>query len=236
MKDNVPLIDLYISGSEEWAPGLRKLLRQVLTSSKMMPCWSEYYAGVNNIPYYMQELQVGVLLINHTVVWKYDPEDPEMPSQLQLSHWIKSSADLSRYVRLKMVLKTYLSFILAIIIAFFPKCPFCWGAYMSMLSVLGISSFSYQPWFLPVLIVLFFINLWSLYATRKRHGNKLLFISIAGAVVIIANRLWVDQPFVLYIGASMLIFTSLWNSLPKRIVTSIKIFCSRKLVAPVLHI
>src|SRR5689334_21618698 len=55
----------------------------------------------------------------------------------------------------------------SVFIAFFPKCPVCWGVYMSMFSGIGLARLPYMKWLLPVLLVFLGLHLYLLYVRRK---------------------------------------------------------------------
>ncbi|RLJ75131.1 MerC domain-containing protein [Pedobacter alluvionis] len=131
-----------------------------------------------------------------------------------------------RRMKIRHLLSTNFSFFSAVVIAFFPKCPFCWAAYMSLFSYFGLSKLSYQPWLLPLFIGLFFVNLFSMYANGKRHGYKPLILSLLGGMLIVVNRIFLEVQGLMIVGASLLIVVSLWNSLPKRMINSIRSYAS----------
>ena len=44
-------------------------------------------------------------------------------------------------------------------LAFFPKCPICWAAYLSVFGIAGLDRIPYSPWLQPVLAKAMLINL-----------------------------------------------------------------------------
>ena len=78
----------------------------------------------------------------------------------------------------------------SVAVAFFPKCPICWAAYLSMLGVTGLSQIPYSPWLQPVLVVLMVANIASVWlrgrATRRMSGPYLVTI---GALAILASKM-----------------------------------------------
>src|SRR5262249_31174051 len=48
-------------------------------------------------------------------------------------------------------------------VAFFPKCPVCWAAYLSMLGIVGLNQISYSPWLQPVFLTVMLTNLASVW-------------------------------------------------------------------------
>lgn len=221
---NAPVIELYCDEEFEQLPAIRKALRSALLQMQWPACWSEYYAGWNNVPSHIRNSAHPCIVVNYSVAWKGENNAPSADELLQL---FKAPPKARRSVKWKKIIKTNASFLMAVIIAFFPKCPFCWAAYMSMFSFLGLNTIKYQPWLLPVFIAMFFANIVSLYFNRKRHGYKLLVLSLAGAALIVLNRLYFNMPVFVYCGAALLIVASLWNSLSARMVNSIRLYFAR---------
>jgi|GEM_PF-1315487 len=218
------IIEWYGSDGDPRLPRFRRLLRAALLAAGRPPCWQEYYAGWDNVPPRIGREGRAVLLVDGSVVWREGMALPE--AEALTSVFLQPQR--RRGIRWKQVARTHFSFFMAVVIAFFPKCPFCWAAYMSALSSLGLSTIPYRPWMLPLLIGLFFANMVSLYYTRGRHGYKLLLISLAGAVLIVGNRLYWNMSALLYAGAALLAIASLWNSLPDRMLRSLSLYFSRK--------
>lgn len=223
MSAQAPVIELYCNEEYDQLPALRRELRKALLQMDWPVCWNEYYAGWSNVPSHVKNVAHPSILVNYAVAWKGEGNTPSADELLRI---FKAPPKGRGSVKWKKILKTNASFVMAVIIAFFPKCPFCWAAYMSIFSFLGLNTIEYQPWLLPVFIVLFFANLVSLYFTRKRHGYKLLLLSLTGAALIVLNRLYWNVPIMVYCGAALLIIASLWNSLSGRMVNSIRLYFS----------
>ena len=179
-----------------------------------LPHWKETHVASNG---------TGLMLkVNGSVRWNGTIEDFKKIHQEKIVSFLRQKPT-TRY-RWSRIIRTQLSFLMALVIAFFPKCPFCWAAYMSLFSSFGLGKLPYQPWMLPVLIGLLFLNIISLYLSRKRHGFKPLIIGIIGAALVTMNRLYWMEDNIMIIGAILLVTASLWNSLPRRMVISLKYF------------
>ena len=75
-----------------------------------------------------------------------------------------------------------------LVAAFFPKCPVCWAAYLSVLGVAGVERIPYTPWLLPLLLVGLAVNVGSIWL-RERTGSKAgTVLAAAGALAIAASR------------------------------------------------
>jgi protein SCO1/2 len=74
-------------------------------------------------------------------------------------------------------------------VTFFPKCPVCWAAYLSMFGVAGLDQLPLPAWLQPVLIAAMLINLASVWfrswSTGRFTGAMLV---SAGMSIILASR------------------------------------------------
>jgi hypothetical protein len=201
---------------------LRLLLREAMLHLQLLPSWKEHIPGKGKPPFPLAEDQAfPALYVNGQLVWNASHAGMR-PSAEQLEYLLKNPPkNKPRWIG---ALRHHLSFLMAVFIAFFPKCPFCWAAYMSLLTALGLKTIPYQPWLLPLFIVLLFLNLVSLFFSRKRHGNGPLLISLTGALLITLNRLYVESISLLIIGACLLVIASLWNSLSPRMLRSLRYY------------
>ena len=68
---------------------------------------------------------------------------------------------------------------------FMPKCAFCWAAYMSLFSSVGLV-IHYQPWFLPVALLLFLAALLKLLIGAVRSQSYIsFFLALAAGTLMI---------------------------------------------------
>lgn len=109
--------------------------------------------------------------------------------------------------------RSLLSVLLSILIAFFPKCPLCWAAYMSMFGSAGLALTPYMGWLYPVLIVLLGSHLLLLFQKAPEKGYGPFVLSVTGALVILGSRAFfpVNQFFMIS-GIVLILSGSLWNS------------------------
>jgi hypothetical protein len=109
--------------------------------------------------------------------------------------------------------KTLPSALLSLGIAFFPKCPFCWAAYMSALGSLGLVKIPYLPWMLPVLMGLLALHL-LLLLRQLRQGRYWPFVfGVLGAACILLGRSVLPyEKWLLLAGPGLLVVGSLLNS------------------------
>jgi protein SCO1 len=74
-------------------------------------------------------------------------------------------------------------------VAFFPKCPVCWAAYLSVFGVAGVQKIPYSPWLLPALAAVMLVNLASVWVRGRSTGRMSGFYLVgAGAAVILLSR------------------------------------------------
>ncbi|MGI8640816.1 MAG: hypothetical protein ACR2MG_12835 [Pyrinomonadaceae bacterium] len=107
------------------------------------------------------------------------------------------------------------SILLSVLIAFFPKCPLCWAAYMSMLGSFGVSSISYtyMRFLLPILIAFLVLHLFLLLKKVKEKGYGPFLLSLTGAIIIICGRTFLSFSEPAFIAGIVLVVSgSLWNS------------------------
>ncbi|PZF73706.1 hypothetical protein [Taibaiella soli] len=109
-----------------------------------------------------------------------------------------------------------LSTLLSVLIAFFPKCPLCWAAYLSMFGSVSIAKLPYMGWLLPVLFGFLGIHLFFLYRKAARAGYAPFLLSLAGAVALLVCRMFfTTEKWLLMSGMILIISGSLLNSLSR---------------------
>ncbi len=119
--------------------------------------------------------------------------------------------------------KTLPSALLSIGIAFFPKCPFCWAAYMSALSSLGLVKIPYSPWMLPVLMSLLALHLLLLLRQfRQRRYWPFVFGVLGAACILLGRRVLPHETWLLYAGPGLLVVGSLLTNFSPSFFPSIK--------------
>jgi protein SCO1 len=74
-------------------------------------------------------------------------------------------------------------------VAFFPKCPVCWAAYLSFFGIAGLERIPYSPWLQPLLAAVMLINLASLWLRGRSTGRWSGFcLATAGALAIVVSK------------------------------------------------
>ena len=106
------------------------------------------------------------------------------------------------------VLATFAS----IAVAFFPKCPICWAAYLSMLGVTGLSQIPYSPWLQPVLVVLMLGNIVSVWLRGRATGCMTgPYLVTAGALAIVLSKIASGSPKLAVLGIVLTLAGSLFS-------------------------
>ena len=99
-------------------------------------------------------------------------------------------------------------------VAFFPKCPICWAAYLSMFGVAGLNQVPYSPWLRPVLVAVMLINIVSVWLrgwlTGRLSGP---FLVSAGAVAIVVSQLGLGWEKAAVVGVVLTLAGSLLSAL-----------------------
>ena len=194
-------------------PGFRLALRQAMITAGDLPAWTETYSDNPNA--------LLELIVDERIVLELSVNQPA-PAPARLVGLLHRPAVPTWRQQASRAGQLSVRFLSALFIAFFPKCPFCWAAYMSYLGATGVVSVQYQPWLIWVLAGLLAINVGVLYWTRHRHGLGPFWLCLAGAALVITNRLWLNEPALLWLGAGCLLVGSLWNSLSQKMTDSIR--------------
>ena len=113
-------------------------------------------------------------------------------------------------VEQKLTFKGIPSIILSVFIAFFPKCPVCWAAYMSMFGSIGLAQLPYMGWLLPVLSILLVVYLYMLYKKSDTNGYLPFQLSLVGATLMLLGKVcFPDESWLVFIGMGLIISASL---------------------------
>ena len=101
----------------------------------------------------------------------------------------------------------------ALALALFPKCPFCWAAYLSLFGIVGLESIPYSPWLQPVLAILLLSNLTSIWFRARGTGRMMPFYLVtAGAIAIIASKAFAGPDAAGFLGVALTLAGSVWST------------------------
>ncbi|WP_339694974.1 SCO family protein [uncultured Roseivirga sp.] len=111
------------------------------------------------------------------------------------------------------ILNTFQQVVIPILVVFFPKCPFCWAAYLSVFGISGLQSIPYSPWLLPLIIGVMVFNLVLLYRRAKaRNGLFPFWISLIGTLLVGGGYTLTHQP-TSFVGIGLIFTGAVLNSL-----------------------
>jgi protein SCO1/2 len=138
-----------------------------------------------------------------------------------------SSEKRKRRFSVKHALSSTASVLFSFLLIFFPKCPFCAAAYLSMFGISTYDFFRIKAWVLPSFIGLLLINLFALFwMGRKRKWYLPFYLSLAGAACILLAALSGEKSWVTYAGMILVIIGSLLNGLPASLQIKTRSFFS----------
>jgi protein SCO1/2 len=102
-------------------------------------------------------------------------------------------------------------------LAFFPKCPVCWAAYLSSLGIAGLEQSAFSPWLQPLLILVMLVNLASVWIRGRTTGRwgALCLVSAGSAAILLSQTgVYGSTPAVL--GVMLTLAGSVWNAIDWR--------------------
>ena len=192
-------------------PFYRRTIREAMTRLNLLPSWDEISYGLEDNAGNGKERILPKITIDGTVMWSAKEKD-----NLSADYLVDRMQKQMKPGKLKMgrILQKNFSFMLALFIAFCPKCPICWAAWLSGFGLLSASAIPYRPWYLYLSIGLMILNIVALYLLNKKHDLKPLLMNIAGASLIIVNRFTVNQSTLMITGGILLLAGAAWSSMP----------------------
>jgi protein SCO1/2 len=130
------------------------------------------------------------------------------------NHSVESARQLEHGSYARAVSNGMLSAMPPVLMAFFPKCPLCWAAYLSAFGIPSLLSIPYSPWVPYVLMILMLMNLILLYnRAKRRNGIGAFYLSISGVFIQLVLGIYFGMQYASYLGAAMIISGSLLSSL-----------------------
>jgi protein SCO1 len=99
-------------------------------------------------------------------------------------------------------------------VAFFPKCPVCWTAYLSVFGIVGLEKIPYSPWLQPVLVAVMLMNLASVWCRgRSTRRMSAFYLGSAGALAILVSRIGLGGEHAAVWGIALTMAGSLLSAL-----------------------
>lgn len=123
--------------------------------------------------------------------------------------------------RLSHAWSSFSSSLLSAMLVFFPKCPFCAAAYLSLLGITNLQFYQLKAWLIPIFALLLAVNLFALFRMGRRRMWQLPFyLSLSGAACVLLATFF-SLPTA-YMGIGLIIAGSLLNGLPKKMLLSLQ--------------
>jgi mercuric ion transport protein len=105
------------------------------------------------------------------------------------------------------------SLTMGLAVVFFPKCPLCWAAYLSVFGIAGVARIPYPAWLYPLLALMLGIHILLAFRRVPQSGYGPLAFGLGGALAILAGRHYLPYPdWVLIAGLLLIAAGSLWSS------------------------
>lgn len=102
-------------------------------------------------------------------------------------------------------------------VAFFPKCPICWSAYLSVFGIASLKQLPYSPWLQPVLFAMMLINLGSVWLRGRATGRMIAFYLVSvGALAIVLSKTGTGWESAAIVGVVATLAGSLLSALTAR--------------------
>ncbi|MEM9679554.1 MAG: hypothetical protein AAF901_04455, partial [Bacteroidota bacterium] len=145
----------------------------------------------------------------------------------------KSGRSLSRRLvhYMRSFGKVFWSVLISLILAFFPKCPICWSAYLSLFGLSSMINFSHSTWMFDVFTAFLVVNVISVgWRAQKRRFFLPFYLSLTGAldIVLLGGYLWdTANTSILYLGVSLVVAGSLLNSISIKQINGLRWYLKR---------
>jgi protein SCO1/2 len=174
--------------------------------------------GVNYVGSVVSQHQIELYILDANGIVK------EKFSQLQwnpedvISHIKILSQESNRISsKIKRTIQSISNTFMVLVVAFFPKCPICWAAYLSAFGLSGISWLKYNPKFLFIIITIMIVNLGVLYYKSKITQSYISFVlSLVGIFITLCSTIFPIIAFLKMIGLFLVIFSSALIVLPTK--------------------
>ena len=127
-------------------------------------------------------------------------------------HYLLSNSNTNIATKLKKYTFSVYNSLIPILLAFFPKCPLCWAAYLSAFGISGISWLKYNPKYLAVLIVAMLLNVVIIYRQSRLNNYYSLILSLLGSSLVLLATIFNLSMSLKISGITLVITSSLLNT------------------------
>lgn len=128
----------------------------------------------------------------------------------------------------------HLTLLPAVVLVLLPKCPLCFMAWFGALGSLGISSWVSGVWGAPLAVGLLVLtnSALALQAWRSDEWKPVL-VGLLGSGALLAGKLLLDAPLLLYAGLGLLVAASISSN---RLVSQLRSVAGKPAPGPILYI
>lgn len=172
-----------------------------------------FQLGVNHVSSTVNQHRLELYILNKDGIikttytrlqWEVEKVAGELDMLVNLSskrRWLLKTANTVQQI------------VFSVAVVFFPKCPFCWAAYLSALGISGIQTIPYSPWIVRLIMLIMIFNLALLYRKSKaRNGLTPFGISLAGVLMVMTGYLFTIKALAIP-GIVLIFIGALLNSL-----------------------
>lgn len=204
-KLNAVHVIIHTKDDDENLPRYRAVIKESMKRLNVLPCWDEVILSSEKNAY-------AKLTFDGSKAWN-EKSNKEFSIEYLVDQ-MKKHLHRHKKSRWGRVLQKNISFVLALFIAFSPKCPICWAAWLSGLGLISANSIPYRPWYLYISIALISLNIVTLYLLNKKHDLRPLVINMTGVLLIIVNRFTINSSLFMIAGGILLLAGAAWSSMP----------------------
>ena len=134
----------------------------------------------------------------------------------------KRSSKISAFVQPKI--RAVFSAVLSFIIVFFPKCPFCLAAYLSVFGITNMHFLRFAIKLLPLFVALLCLNLYALYkGARRRNGLLPFYLSLSGLACMVVFGQILESRLAGYVAIGLMLTGALLNSMPPETFSKLRL-------------
>lgn len=107
----------------------------------------------------------------------------------------------------------HLTLLPAVVLVLLPKCPLCLMAWLGFLGSLGVGSWVSGLWGAPLAIgLLILTNSALVLRARRSHDWGPVLVGLLGSGTLLAGKLLLDTPLLLYAGLGLLVMASILSN------------------------
>lgn len=189
-----------------------------------------FQLGVNHVASTVNQHRIELFILNQSGSIETNYTRLQWEVENVISDLVKLVESSSKRGWGSKILNTTQQVVFPILVVFFPKCPFCWAAYLSVFGISGIQSIPYSPWLLPLIFGVMILNLILLYRKAVvRNGLIPFWISLTGSLVVGFGYTIEYQPLS-FLGISLIFIGALLNSLTFKHWNNVAYFSSSILI------